>query len=333
MACGAAAIVFALAGCGGGSTRATTTGSSPTGSGTTASSRSERSQTAASTTATTTTTHVVTQQTPKPRRPAYPQVLGVALSSQSTPFVPAVVWKGSPVAWISRSPSGVAILSFKQPALQLRLHSGTTDAGTLGWRYGPVIAGLERHRLVAAFNGGFRLNVGAGGFESFGRVAEPLTDGLGSIVTYTDGTTDIGSWHRGVPASGRTIASVRQNLPLLIDHGTAASTLACLSCWGATLGGVIDPARSALGIQSDGHLVWVGAEHATVSDLADALLSAGVVRAVELDINPEWVAGYLYGHRGGAGPLAPVPVVPGQQGIPGQYLAPWSRDFFTIVAS
>ncbi|HYB22781.1 MAG TPA: phosphodiester glycosidase family protein, partial [Solirubrobacteraceae bacterium] len=135
-----------------------------------------------------------------------------------------------------------------------------------------------------------------------------------------------------VPAAGRTIASVRQNLPLLIDHGTAASALGCLSCWGATLAGVSDPARSALGIQADGHLVWAAAEHATIGELADALLSAGVVRAVELDINPEWVAGYLYGHRGGAGP-APVPVVPGQNGIPGQYLAPWSRDLFTIVAS
>ena len=88
-------------------------------------------------------------------------------------------------------------------------------------------------------NGGFRLNVGAGGFESFGRTAAPLGDGLGSVVTYTDGTTDIGSWHHEVPAPGRTVASVRQNLPLLIDHGTAASTLDCLSCWGATLGGVI----------------------------------------------------------------------------------------------
>jgi hypothetical protein len=58
-----------------------------------------------------------------------------------------------------------------------------------------------------------------------------------------------------------------------------------------------------------------------------------VVRAVELDINPEWVAGYLYGHRSRAGTLAPVAVVPGQQGIPGQDLAPWSRDFFTIAAS
>ena len=195
------------------------------------------------------------------------------------------------------------------------------------------IAGLELKRLVAAFNGGFRLKVGAGGFESYGRVGAPLSDGLGSIVTYTDGTTDIGSWHQEVPSPGRSVASVRQNLSPLIDHGRAASTLDCLSCWGATLGGVSDPARSALGIQAGGHLVWAGAEHATVSDIADALLSAGVVRAVELDINPEWVSGYLYPHRGGAGsPVPVVPVVPGQQGIPGQYLAPWSRDFFTIEA-
>jgi hypothetical protein len=55
-----------------------------------------------------------------------------------------------------------------------------------------------------------------------------------------------------------------------------------------------------------------------------------VVRAVELDINPEWVAGYLYRHHGGA--LKPVPALAAQQGIPGQFLAPWSRDFFTIVA-
>jgi hypothetical protein len=325
--CGAAAVAVALAGCGGGASSAP---SSASGSSATASSGSGRSATAA----TNTTTHAVTRQAPAPPPPpAYPQLLAPALSMQPTPFVPAVLWKGSPVAWISRSPSGVAMMSFKQPTLQLRLHSGAVDAGTLGWRYGPVIAGLERKRLVAAFNGGFKLDVGAGGFESFGRVGAPLSSGLGSVVTYTDGTTDIGSWHNEVPAPGQTVASVRQNLPLLIDHGTAASTIDCTSCWGATLGGVIDPARSALGIQANGHLVWAGAEHATVSTIADALLSAGVVRAVELDINPEWVAGYLYGHRGGAGPLAPVPVVPGQQGIPGQYLAPWSRDFFTVVAS
>jgi hypothetical protein len=95
---------------------------------------------------------------------------------------------------------------------------------------------------------------------------------------------------------------------------------------------VADPARSALGITAAGDLVSAGGEHLTVAQLADAMLGAGVVRAVELDINPEWVAGYLYEHHSGNGPLAPVPVVPGQQGIPGQFLAPWSRDFFTILA-
>jgi hypothetical protein len=243
-----------------------------------------------------------------------------------------VSWHGRPAVLISRADSAVALLSFDQRLIALRLHSGTVDAGSVGWRFGPTVAGLERRRLVAAFNGGFKLSVGAGGFESYGHVAVPLRDGVGSIVTYADGTTDVGAWHSGLPQPGRPVVSVRQNLPLLIAHGAAAGTLDCLTCWGATLGGVADPARSALGVTSGGRLIWAGGEHLTVSALADALLAAHVVRAVELDINPEWVAAYLYGHRGGRGPVAPVPVVLGQQGIPGQFLAPWSRDFFTIVA-
>lgn len=236
------------------------------------------------------------------------------------------------MAWVARSATGVTLLSFDQSALELRLHSGTVDAGAAGWRFGPSIAGQERRHVVAAFNGGFRLSVGAGGFMSFGRVAGQLRDGLGAIVTYANGRTDIGAWHQGVPAPGETVVSVRENLTLLVDHGAAASTVDCRTCWGATLGGVSDPARSALGITANGRLIWAGGEHLTVSELADALVGAGVVRAVELDINPEWVAAYLYGHRGGHGPLAPVPVMTNQQGIPGQFLAPWSRDFFTITA-
>ncbi len=128
------------------------------------------------------------------------------------------------------------------------------------------------------------------------------------------------------------MVSVRQNLHLLIDGGRPAADTECLLCWGATLGGVEDPARSSLGITADGHLIWAAGENLTVPGLVDLLLSARVVRAVELDINPEWVAGYLYGHRGGAGPPAPVPVLSSQSGVPGQFLAHYSRDFFTIVA-
>jgi hypothetical protein len=274
-----------------------------------------------------------TPPAPKPPPPPlYPHVLAAALSSLPTAFVPAVRWRGQTAVWIARSQSGIAALSFDQRLTELRLHSGTIDAGGSGWRWGPAVVGSEQRRLIAAFNGGFKFSTGAGGFMSYDRVAVTLTNRLGSVVTYTNGRTDIGTWRADVPAPGVPVASVRQNLPLLIDNGSAAPTLDCLSCWGATLGGVSDPARSALGITADGHLVWAGGEHLTTAQLADALIGARVVRAVELDINPEWVAGYVYGHRGGHGPLAPVPIVPGQNGVPGSFLIPYSRDFFTIDA-
>ncbi len=267
----------------------------------------------------------------KPPPPPYPRLLAAAQSSAPSGFVPAAVWDGQTAAWVARTASGVALLSFNQRLVHLHLHSGTVDAGSSGWRWGPSVRGSERRHLVSAFNGGFKFSVGAGGFQSDGHVAVPLRAGLGSIVTYRDGYTDIGTWHGELPASGRAVSSVRQNLTPLVDHGQPAANVDCLICWGATLGGVTDPARSALGVTADGRLIWAGGEKLTTIQLADALIGARVVRAVELDINPEWVAAYLYGHRGGVGAVAPVPIVPSQPGVPGQFLAPYARDFFTIV--
>ncbi len=321
-----------LAGCGGAG--GSSTGVAATGAATpsaTAKDTSSMQSTVAGGTATTHHAAAPPRRPASPRPAAYPQLLAPALGSRPIPFVPAVLWQGEPAAWVARSGT-VALLSFNQRLVELHLHSGTQDAGSSGWRFGPAVSDSERGTLIAAFNGGFRFSTGSGGFLSYGRIAAPLSDGVGSIVTYTDGYTDIGAWHAGMPVPGRAIASVRQNLALLIDHGVAAANVDCITCWGATLGGVSDPARSALGVTADGRLIWAAGEHLTPADLASALLAARVVRAVELDINPEWVAGYLYGHRGGHGPLAPVPVAPGQQGIPGEFLAPWIRDFFTIVA-
>jgi hypothetical protein len=313
-------ISAAVAGCGG--SAATTTGA-----GHRATSHGTSSQSAASPQTTTTTT---TAPPRKPSPPPYPRLLSAATSTLPTNFVPAMSWRRQTAVYVARRPD-ISLLSFDQRLVSLHLHSGAVDAGSTGWRYGPEIAGSERRRLVAAFNGAFKLDTQSGGFFLAGRTAAPLTVGLGSIVTYSDGTTDIGAWHQGVPAGGQQVASVRQNLHLLIAGGRAAANVDCLLCWGATLGGTATPARSALGITADGRLIWAGGENLTVTSLAGALLAARVVRAVELDINPQWVAAYLYGHRGGRGPVAPVQVVAGQPGVPGQFLAPYSRDFFSVV--
>ncbi len=239
---------------------------------------------------------------------------------------------GEPAAWVAQR-SGVTLLRFDQRLVHLALHAGSVEPGGGGWEYGDHIGAKEIHRVVAAFNGGFKLSYGSVGFLADGRVAVPLRVGLGSIVTYRNGMTEIGAWHEGVPSRGLALASVLQNLHLLVDHGAAAPTVnsCALTCWGATLGGGTAVARSALGITGNGQIVWAAGEHPTPALIAQALVGAGVVRAVELDINPEWVAGYLYEHHGGR-PTA-TPVLLGQSGIPGQLLGPYSRDFFTVLAN
>jgi len=254
------------------------------------------------------------------------------------PAQPESTWKpvasiaGRPAAWIALR-SGVTLLRFDQRLVHLTLHAGSGEPRGQGWTYGDHIGASEIHRVLAAFNGGFKFSYGSVGFVADGRAAVALTAGLGSIVTYRNGTTDIGAWQEGVPAREPGVVSVLQNLHLLVEHGVAAPTVHdCIEgCWGGTLGGGPYVARSALGITSEAQLVWAAGESLSPSMIAQALVGAGVVRAVELDINPEWVAGYLYIHHRGV-PSA-VPVVPGQLGIPGRFLAPYSRDFFTILAN
>jgi len=239
--------------------------------------------------------------------------------------------RGRPAAWLAQR-SGVTLMRIDQHLLHLTLHAGSSDGGVSGWRYGDRITQREIHLLVAGFNGGFRLSYRDVGFMSAGHVAVPLKRGLASIVTYTDGTSDIGAWRAGVPSDAKAVFSVLQNQQLLVDRGVAAANLSsCITaCWGETIGSREAVARSALGITASGQLVWAAGEQLLPIDIARALISARAVRAIELDINPDWVAGYLYVHHPG-GP-SPVPVVPGQLGIAGQLFEPDARDFLAIVA-
>ena len=264
---------------------------------------------------------------PAPPPPPALQVTPVAAAGSSWRVVARV--KGSPAAWEAQR-GGVTLLRLDQRFVRLDLHAGEGEPSG-AWRYGAKIEPSEIHHVIAAFNGGFKFTTGAVGWMSEGRVAEPLQAGRGSIVTYRDGTSAIGAWDRGVPAPGRPVRSVLQNLSLLLDGGRPATNAeGCIqSCWGATVGGDV-VARSGLGIRADGQLVWAAGEHLTPLALAEGLASAGAQRAVELDINPDWVAGYLYRH-GHAGPEWSQ-VVPGQLGIAGKFLQPYHRDFFAVVA-
>jgi hypothetical protein len=63
-------------------------------------------------------------------------------------------------------------------------------------------------------------------------------------------------------------------------------------------------------------------------DLANALIGAGAVRGMELDINPEWVQ-----MDTAATPGAPLAAqIPGQNRPADQCQAGWTRDFVAVLS-
>jgi hypothetical protein len=226
----------------------------------------------------------------------------------------------------------ITVAAFRGP-VTFALHNGSEDPGyaasQLGVRAGPAIGSAERRHVLAAFNGGFKLAVGAGGYEQERKVVSPLIQGDASFIIDASGKARIALWGYGAPAPGEKIYSVRQNLGLLVEGGKPVSTAAYWQDWGATIGGVADVARSAVGMDSAGDIIYAASMSALPGDLATALADKGARIGMELDINPEWVQLDVASRPGGTLRAA----VPGQWRPADQYVYGWIRDFFTVLAS
>jgi hypothetical protein len=224
--------------------------------------------------------------------------------------------------------SVVTIATFSGPVTYV-LHDGSEDPGLAAGRVtaGPAVRGAERRRLLAAFNGGFKLSAGAGGYEQEGHVAARLRRGLTSLVIDRSGRARIGIWGHGAPAPGEAVYSVRQNLTPLVLNGKPTAAASDWGIWGATLGGGEFVARSALGQDASGDLEYAASMSASPADLAVALSRAGARIAMELDINPEWVQ--LDVARRPGGPLRAA--IRGQSRPANQFLLGWARDFIAVL--
>jgi hypothetical protein len=184
----------------------------------------------------------------------------------------------------------------------------------------------QRWRLLATFNGGFTYIDGHNGSSINGLSYEPLKDGLATLIGYRDGRVDIRSWTSG-PNTGPTIAFARQSLPLIIEDGRLNPALNDSTQWGFTLGNAVRVWRTGVGIDRRGNIIYAAANDQTVITLARILQRAGAVRAMQLDINPEWPTLITYRHHHG---LQPTKVVPNVQQPATRYLIADDRDFFTV---
>jgi hypothetical protein len=210
-----------------------------------------------------------------------------------------------------------------------------TAIGYYPGRYEPPSATLrgpmevphgQRWRLLATFNSGFIYRDGLNGDALNGHTNEPLKQGLATLVAYKNGRVNVVGWDGG-PSPGTAIAWARQSLPLIINHGRLSPKLSDSTAWGYTLGNAVRVWRTGVGVDRRGNIIYAAADYQTVTTLARILQRAGAVRAMELDINPEWPTLITYRHRHG---LLPTRVVPNYQQPPTRYLVPDDRDFFAV---
>jgi hypothetical protein len=185
-----------------------------------------------------------------------------------------------------------------------------------------------RAGLLATFNSAFKLEDSGGGFVAFGHVYAPLKAGMATLVRLRDGTVDVRAWSGG-QAPGPDVELARQNLPLIVENGQLNPNLSDGPEWGATLGNAVRVWRSGVGIDAHGNLIYAAADIQTARSLAQILQRAGAIRAMELDINDEWVTFNYYASGGAAGPSK---LLAGMSRDPTRYLTPDDRDFFAVYA-
>ncbi len=252
-----------------------------------------------------------------------------------TALVPPGGTQAAGIAWMDTS------------LLSAQLYSGSTSPGGGPYEFTAPVQPAQAATLVAAFNGGFMMNAAQGGYYTEGRTVVPLVAGAASLVVYANGSVTVGAWGSDVSMAPDVVA-VRQNLVPLVEGGqpTALATSADWQTWGDTCGatscsprapGIENQWRSGAGVTADGALVYGAGPDLTPLQLAQLLAQAGVIRGMELDINPNWPVFATYdpsAPNGLAAPLNGSSLQPNSVQNAATFFDPaWSRDFITMSAA
>jgi hypothetical protein len=230
--------------------------------------------------------------------------------------------------------------------LSARLYSGSLSPGQGPYRYTAPIEPAQAASVVTAFNGGFQMNAAGGGYYTEGRTVDPLRRGAASLVIHADGSVNVGAWGSDVVMT-RDVVSVRQNLVPLVAGGRPTPQAASPNwqAWGSTCGatscaasvpGIKHQWRSGVGVTADGALVYATGPSLGPLQLAELLVHAGVVRGMQLDINPNWTVFVSYDPPTADGLAAPSnggKLLSSTAQGPWTFFEPsWARDFITMSA-
>ncbi|HEY5156033.1 MAG TPA: hypothetical protein VIJ47_14940, partial [Acidimicrobiales bacterium] len=103
--------------------------------------------------------------------------------------------------------------------------------------------------------------------------------------------------------------------------------------WGATLGNKVLVWRSSVCVDASGAIIYGYGNGLGALSLAQLMIRAGCVRAMELDINPSWTTFNFYGASSPGDPasVAGTKLLPDQKKSGNRYLTTDARDFIAVM--
>jgi hypothetical protein len=282
-----------------------------------------------------------------------PAAVGPLLSGFSAPG--DGTWTALPSRWQDELPrmfktslhpdrqrpwTAVAVVALDLRRIDVHLLAGVyvpeaTEPGARGARRPALIPAEHQRDLIAAFNGGFKTIHGRLGMHVDGTtLIAPQPQGC-TVGKLSDGRIDIGTWEPRF-AGSEGLVWWRQAPTCLVEHGSFGRGVLVDDNvnWGTSVHGGTFIRRSAVGIDEDGGVLYVGMGDAVSARLmAMAMKHAGAHHVAQLDVNWTLPKFLTYAPRG-ADPerLEPTPLYEGLQHTRNEYVRePSPRDFFYVT--
>ena len=239
--------------------------------------------------------------TPKPPAALTP-LINPALGSEGQ-WAPAARAGGVDAIWVTGIrplPQFGSVLAsvavIDQTYLRVGMFNGNEDPGGT-WKRGSKLPEELWPSLLATMNGGFRLEHSDGGYLTEGKVMRALKPGRATMAIDREGRLSIGELGRDMFDDGSWM-TLRQNLNLLVDGGQSQIERGKREhiWWGANSGDGVYVNRSALCELPDGRLAYAMVQTVDAEQLAQALINIGCVKAMQLDVNENWVSFFTYEH-------------------------------------
>ncbi len=229
--------------------------------------------------------------------------------------------------------SKVLLVAMDTRQLQLGMEGGIEDPKPLTGARGEGRIPRDPatlSRTVGAFNGAFKTTHGEYGMMVNRRVLLPPKPGAATVMIQDDGRVGFGTWPQSTEIP-QNMLSFRQNLEPLVDGQQLNPSNR--KEWGWALHGThMLTHRSGLCLTSTGQMVYAWGAEVTGETLGRAMIQAGCVYAIHLDMNPHHTAfAYLDVRNTATKDYDAELLTPEMEVMPDRFIL-WSpKDFFYLT--